>query len=282
MKIKIIGGLGNQMFQYASAYAFSKELNKDLIVDISDAIKYKVHPLRLTKLSCSSRYQKKSLYIEKYIYNVIDYRIKKLIFPYCYIEKNLCFNSKILDEIGNKKLVGYFQCSKYFEKYRNELLLEFKPKAEYSEYQKRILEEIKRGNNCSLHIRRGDYITNLNANSVHGTCDEKYFVDALKYLKEQNILNETSKIFIFSDDIKWCQENINMPYQSVFVQGDNICAELDMWLMSSCENNIISNSTFSWWAGWINNNSNKVVIAPKVWFKNGMENDIIPDEWIKL
>lgn len=284
MKVKIIGGLGNQMFQYATAYALSKKIDEELIVDISDAIKYKVHPLRLTELSCSSKFISKSFFYEKYIYNEIDYRIKRVIYPYCYIEKNLMFDSKLFNEniAKNKKIVGYFQCEKYFKAYRTELLSEFKPKSEYSDYQEHILREIMKGNSCSIHIRRGDYVTNSNANNVHGTCNEDYFIKALNHLSAGRNINEETTLFVFSDDIEWCKKNIKLPYKMLFVNGDDVRSELDMWLMSKCEHNIISNSTFSWWAAWLNNNHQKVVVAPKVWFKNGMDNEIVPDSWVKL
>ena len=89
-------------------------------------------------------------------------------------------------------------------------------------------------------------------------------------------------LFVFSDDIEWCKENISFPYKTIFVKGDEEKVELDMWLMSFCDHNIISNSSFSWWGAWLNENAEKYVIAPSQWFRKNIQHDIIPASWIKI
>lgn len=284
MKVKIIGGLGNQMFQYATAFALAKKKNESLFLDLSLALNYDIHPLRINKLSCQSGiFENKAPHYEKYVFSPkIPSFMKKYIFSRCYLERKLTFNENLLNEIGSKKLVGYFQCEEYFKEYRNDILQEFKPKESFSEEQKYMKKLIEQSSSCSMHIRRGDYLTNPEATTFHGLCNHKYFMDALKYLEKNKKINKDTKIFIFSDDIEWCKENINISYNTVFVPADDERAEMDLWLMSFCQHNIISNSTFSWWGAWLNQNPNKCVVAPKEWFKSGVDNDVVPDVWVKL
>lgn len=283
MKVKIIGGLGNQMFQYATAFAIAKRTNQNLVVDISDAVSYKTHPLRLTALSCSCEYEYKSNYFEKYIYStIIPYSIRKLIFCRHYIENGLSYDDTIDTKSINKKIIGYFQTEKYFKEFRGELISEFKPREAFSEYQSEILNLIKQQSCCSIHIRRGDYISNVSANNTHGVCNSEYFKKAIKYLENSGVVKPGIALFVFSDDIEWCKENISFPYKTIFVKGDEEKVELDMWLMSFCDHNIISNSSFSWWGAWLNENAEKYVIAPSQWFRKNIQHDIIPASWIKI
>ncbi|BBV40288.1 alpha-1,2-fucosyltransferase [Citrobacter portucalensis] len=283
MKVKIIGGLGNQMFQYATAYAIARRTKQELLVDISDAINYKTHPLRITELSCSAKFETISPVFEKYVFSPrIPFCIRQLLFSNIYIEKDLSFDPEIDKKSIDKKIVGYFQCEKYFLEFREEILKEFKPKASFSEYQKEVMNCIKSNHSCSIHIRRGDYVSSQIANDTHGTCDKRYFSQAIDYLKSKEAITSDTVLFIFSDDIEWCKENISYSHKTYFVHGDPVRVELDLWLMSLCDNNIISNSSFSWWGAWLNENENKTVVAPKSWFKKDIKNNIVPDAWVKL
>lgn len=283
MKVKIIGGLGNQMFQYATAFAISRRTKQELIVDISDALNYKVHPLRLTELSCTCIYEDRSFFLEKYLYSsIIPHLIRKAIMPGYYIEKDLLYDNGIDCSSYGKKIVGYFQSEKYFSDYRKDLINEFKPKAEFNQYQTEMRNLIRQNQSCSVHIRRGDYISNISANNTHGVCSSEYFAKAIRYFESNRIANSNFTLFVFSDDIEWCEKNITFPYRTVFVQGDDERVELDMWLMSLCNHNIISNSSFSWWGAWLNENTDKKVIAPQQWFKKNFAHNIVPESWVKL
>lgn len=284
MKVKIIGGLGNQMFQYATAYALAKKKNEELILDLSLALNYDIHPLRINQLRCHyGKFENKAPKYEKHVFSTkIPSFLKKYVFFRCYIEPSLKFNKELLQEAGQKKLVGYFQCENYFKEYRDDLLEEFKPKEGFSEFQIHVKKMIELGSSCSIHIRRGDYFTNPEATAFHGLCNQDYFMNALKYLNENKKINKDTKIFIFSDDIEWCKQNIAINYETFFINPDDVRAEMDIWLMSYCQHNIISNSTFSWWGAWLNQNPDKCVISPKNWFKSGVDNDVIPESWIKL
>ena len=131
--------------------------------------------------------------------------------------------------------------------------------------------EILNGETCSIHVRRGDY---LGLNGHHPVCDLEY------YNKSINLFDKNTKFLVFSDDIKWCQENFKGE-NFIFISGNRDF--IDIWLMSLCQNNIIANSTFSWWGAWLNQNINKKVIAPSKWFGplkiNHNTQDLIPEAW---
>ena len=128
-------------------------------------------------------------------------------------------------------------------------------------------------NNISIHIRRTDYVT---SNGYHPVQSIEYYKQAIE------IIGDYDNIFVFSDDINWCKENLKFD-NMIFVDGNDDVE--DMWLMSICNHNVIANSSFSWWGAWLNNNPDKKVIAPNNWFgsqTNLNTNDLIPNTWIKI
>jgi hypothetical protein len=147
-----------------------------------------------------------------------------------------------------------------------------------------ITNEIKNSNSISIHIRRGDYVSNQHTNDIHGLCSLDYFYKSVQYMNSK-IYNPI--YFIFSDDMDWVKKNFNtenLKYK--FIETNMNQNHLDLILMSYCKHNIISNSSFSWWGAWLNININKIVIAPKIWFANKKMNnlisDLIPNNWITL
>ena len=143
----------------------------------------------------------------------------------------------------------------------------------------KLKEEIENCNSLCVHIRRGDYI----GDKLHEVVNEEYYKKAISYMEEKKV--KIDKIYIFSDDISWCEKNLKFNYNTQFV-GEELSgekAEGHLYLMSNCKNFIIPNSTFSWWGAWLSRNKNKVVIAPKQWFGiKFVKWDIIPGEWVQL
>ena len=152
----------------------------------------------------------------------------------------------------------------------------------FSEKSRLISEEIKQLNSVSIHVRRTDYISNIPANNYHGTCNETYYIEAMKIIGKK-ISNP--HFYIFSDEPEWFKANIKTNFQVTFVEHNkNEKSFEDMYLMSLCKHNIIANSSFSWWGAWLNSNENKQVIAPANWFQDKTKNtkDLLPETWIKL
>jgi len=179
-------------------------------------------------------------------------------------------------------LNGYWQSEKYFksaeDKLRNELCLLVKP----DEANQKILDGIVQCPAVSLHIRRGDYITNPSAALVHGVCSLDYYHSAIRHITAHV---ENPYFFVFSDDPQWVKDNLktNYPVKIVEANGPDRGPE-DMRLMKLCRHHIIANSSFSWWAAWLNDRLDKIVVAPRVWFldKKIDTKDLIPEQWHRI
>ncbi|MCK4744844.1 alpha-1,2-fucosyltransferase, partial [Candidatus Parcubacteria bacterium] len=194
-------------------------------------------------------------------------------------EQHSHFDSKILKLIGNIYLDGYWQSEKYFKNIENSIRKEFTLKNDLQLKAKKLLRKIKNTESISIHIRRNDYISHKPANQYHGVCHLSYYKKAINVIIKKI---DDPHFFVFSDDIDWCKKNLKIKFPTIFVEGNKDYE--DLILMSKCKHNIIANSTFSWWGAWLNNNPNKIVIAPKKWFRKKSINtkDLIPKTWIKI
>lgn len=168
---------------------------------------------------------------------------------------------------------GFFQSEKYFKHNRKKILkvLDFS----FIDREKILLKyDLMDKKKTSIHVRRGDYLKFPNHHPIQST---EYYDKAIELLK-----NSTELFVIFSDDIDWCKKNLKLN-NVVYVEGEKDYNEL--YLMSLCDNNIISNSSFSWWGAWLNNNDEKIVIGPSKWFGSAIQHntgDILPEKWIKI
>jgi len=292
--VNIIGGLGNQMFQYAFGYAISKESKVKLKLDKRGFDAYKLRGYELSLFSIEENSDLKPAYnfllnqlngknntpLIKIFRKILRWFLKFTKFYY-QEKKEFVFDKDVFNCKIDTYFHGYWQNEKYFKKFRKELLEIFMLKNIHSktiEYQQQIFNSEA----VSLHIRRGDYVTNKHTNSVHGTCDVSYYkMAALEVLKNM----KQAQFFIFSDDLEWAKSNLDFIDNKTFVRlGSDIPDHEEMYLMSKCKHNIIANSSFSWWGAWMNQNSRKIVIAPKKWLKSSKTNQsqIVPHDWIKI
>jgi hypothetical protein len=250
------GGLGNYLFQIASAYGISKRDNKELKIDISDiAI---IHsPLEL--------------YTNNILRNIQFGNIDN--FEFIHQTHHLPITFTDIPVInGNIKLDGFYQNEKYFKEYRNDIFNLFKIDNTTESYLTEKYSDISFDNTCSIHVRRGNYVERQN---FHPLQTIEYYKQAI------SIIGENTLFLIFSDDIEWCKINLNFIENKIFISG-NLDYQ-DLYLMSKCNHNIIANSTFSWWGAWLNNYNNKKVIYPSHWFNNGPDSSEIGGEnWIKI
>jgi hypothetical protein len=290
--INLKGGMGNQMFQYALAAIIAKRNNTELFIDKSffRIAGVTQHTSRNFELKVFNNDYKEASSEQKMIFRKLSFtnQIKKklkLNYPKTYYEQSFSFNPEILKLKTPLYLNGYFQSYRYLS--GDEIFI--KSQFEFSsqkldENNYRLLNAIKKYNSISVHIRRGDYVNDQSTQKFHGNCGLAYYREALDYfMKEKKAI-----LFFFSDDIAWVKQNFNtLSYNKVFVdQNKNENSWKDMLLMSSCKHNIIANSSFSWWAAWLNSYKNKIIIAPKIWFANPDQErkteDLIPREWIRL
>jgi hypothetical protein len=254
---KLMGGLGNMLFQVASAYNLSLRDNKKMICDVSDVqMPHKPYTFYTDNIFRNVTFSNNL--------PILDH-IKEVGFHYTPLPKGT----------KNVKLIGYFQSEKYFIEHRNEILDLFKIDEKTKHYLLEKYNQIINQNTCSIHIRRGDY---LRLSAFHPIQTIDYYKQAIQ------IVGEEKHFLIFSDDINWCKENLSFIKNKTFIEGNEDIQ--DLYLMSMCKNNIIANSSFSWWGAWLNTNKDKKVVSPKIWFgeknKHLNTNDIYCEKWITI
>lgn len=289
---QLSGGLGNQMFQYAAAQSLAWRLKTDCLVDTS-ALKINIRKYELNIFSITPKIVK--LYeipFDFYLNRLPGFRLiepwignRNLLFKKIKRYKEMTdftFDSEFNRLYGNIYLEGYFQSEKYFNQFASKIRDAFTFKVSPTKPNIIILDEIIKTNSISVHIRRGDYISDLATNQFHGTCPISYYESAFRLIKS---LIKNPTFFVFSDDPDWTKKNIIPPGDTKYI-GHNLnnLAYEDMRLMSKCKHHIIANSSFSWWGAWLNPNPQKIVVAPKKWLSTEkfIIRDLIPQYWHQL
>lgn len=291
---KLRGGLGNQMFIYAFGRYLANKHNTDLKLDISyyenyhrtyELNKFNTKEIIATSEEIYSlkQFMPKHKGLKRFFREKILKKKPKIIPASCYVlDSGVSFVSKYMNLPDNVYLEGLFQSEKFFTEIKDDIKQEFTLKNPLVDENFLFAERIRQNNAISLHVRRGDYITNQWALENLGLCSLEYYQRAINYIQNNT---ENPYFFLFSDDLEWVKENlkIDAPYTVVDCNQDNTGYE-DIRLMSLCNHHIIANSSFSWWGAWLGHNPHKIVIAPKNWFKskNISYKDIIPSRWILL
>jgi hypothetical protein len=255
------GRLGNQMFQYAAVKAQSLRLNVDCYLPNHTAIKQD---------GCFDYTNNKWIQYKLDLYDCFNISAPLLnqTETNLYIESDFSYESLILDVLDNTAIEGYFQSYKYFEDYKDEILKEFTFKDEI--LNKCKSEISKYTNTVAVHIRRGDQVAHPNMWNV-----------SLEYIQAalEQFSDEEYTFLIFSDDMEWCKQVF--PEGVIFMEGNNQYE--DLCLMSLCNHNVISNSSYSWWAAYLNNNKNKKVVVPINWFIPAKPlTDLYLPQWIQI
>ena len=285
------GGLGNQMFQYAAARALSLNLNAQLRLDISSFAIYQLHQgFELQRIfNCSFEVASK-----ENIYNLLGWQslpaVKRVLVRSSMatlrnekfiVEPHFHYWSGIKNLFKNCYLDGYWQSEKYFINVAEQIRKDFSFKLPMQRENAELARRIAQGNAISLHVRRGDYVSNPKNIATHGLCTTEFYQAAIIHIAK---LVKNPHFFVFSDDIKWVKSNLKFEFPHQFVDNNHGKESYnDMRLMSLCKHNIIANSSFSWWSAWLNANSEKIIIAPKNWFANKtFTQDLTPASWMKI
>lgn len=286
---ELAGGLGNQMFQYAAGRALSVRLNVPLRLDISGFDSYQLHNgFELSRifnidseiigeeelnqvLGIHSRWRR---FLKKSYLSFI--RTKQLI-----CEPHFHYWSELNHLSGDCYLTGYWQSEKYFLDAVDLIRKEFTFKEPLDYRNEEIATKVSQENSISLHVRRGDYVSSALNLSIYESCSPDYYARSIDYITRRV---PAPKFYIFSDDLSWVMENLKIDFPHVYI--DINCGKnsfKDMRLMSLCQHHIIANSSFSWWGAWLNSRVDKIVIAPKRWFKSSLDTrDLLPEDWIRL
>jgi len=289
--IRLIGGLGNQMFQYALGRSISIKRQIPFALDISQFDEYKLRTYRLSSFNIVENFASKDQISDirlnlasrlrlklKRLHILPDYKLNYIIEEY---KKYYTYDPNIFSIDENAYLEGYWQSEKYFQEIKNIIQDDFTIKNDLDKTTKNTLRLIQNSDSVNLHIRRGDYVTNPIFNKVHGTCSLDYYYKAIDLIAS-NV--KKPHFFIFSDDIQWVKQNVDIDYPTNYVSDAQNEDYIDLTLMSHCQHHIIANSSFSWWGAWLAKNPDKIVCAPSRWVNDCTINldDFLPDNWIRL
>ena len=250
------GRLANQLFQIAATIAYALDTKKDFVFPPWEYAKYfqkeipQKHNLHIAPAACG------------------------------HCEPHFHY-AGIPHYPGDVELFGHYQSEKYFAHRREELLPYFKLKPEYNNHiwNKYGWHLKNKPTSCAIHVRRTDYDTPVNRD-YHGVMPMSYYDDAIESL--YGVLYPDDVLFVIcSDDPEWCKENFKLPHMLLPEGEENI---IDLFIMSFCRDNIIANSSFSWWSAWLNRNPGKRVVSPQKWFNNAPHNskDVHCEKWIVI
>lgn len=265
--IRLIGGLGNQCFQYAMARHLAEINRVELKLDISEFEVYKLHAYAMGNMNIPERFATPG--------EIAGLKRVK--------EKHFHFDPEILRLPDGVYLHGYWQTEKYFLQIADILRRELSPKEPVTGKNLEIAGRIAASDSVSVHVRRADYLPNTYAEQLFEPCSLDYYMHAVKH-----IAGAVGKphFFVFTDDKTWARDNFKLPYPVTLVDHNGPDKNYeDIRLMSLCKHNIIANSSFSWWGAWLNKNPGKIVFAPKKWFTGKARSnpkDIVPESWLRV
>jgi len=281
---RLIGGLGNQMFQYAAGRALAKRLDVDLYIDRRAFENYETHAFGLQHFTAKlldaaprdlpglQRESRLNRWLRRFSGGTV-----KIV-----TESAFTFDSAILALPDGSYIDGYWQSEQYFSDVAQTIRDDFHVATIPSEENKEWLKKIDRVTSVSLHVRRGDYVSNTSASAMHGTCDLEYYRRGVNQVVER--VGSDIEIFVFSDDPDWVAKNLQFQYPTHFVRNNTAQTNYeDLRLMSACRHHIIANSTFSWWGAWLDPRMDTVVIAPQQWFRTEKldASDLVPSRWVR-
>jgi len=286
--VRMIGGLGNQMFQYAMARSLADHHNANLKLDLSDFEHYTLRRYELqdfnVRAEIAGREDLDSLKVRLRSYTLWQ-RMKRRILPdspMVFRERSFAYNKEVHRIRPPVYLDGYWQSERYFASNIAVIRKDFTLNVPLDPSNTEMMAFIGSVNAVSLHVRRGDYIEDPNTNRFHGVCPIGYYNDAVTYI---SCRVGQIHLFVFSDDYEWASHNLIFDHPTTFVTlNSNTRGIFDMMLMRQCKHHVVANSSFSWWGAWLNPSESKIVVAPQKWFRDGSQDtcDLVPARWVLI
>ena len=298
----LLGGLGNQMFQYAAARAVALRCNAPLILDASwlsgeterhfDLRPFRIRterpfalwPFRINVgiLKSDPPHSRWAVAFEHFAGRLNRrFGTHKRGAP-IFRERPFQYDCRVQSLRAPVYMYGYFQSGKYFADWTDIISDDFQISDPPRPEAQALLDHIKASDAICMHVRRGDYVTDPAVNAFHGLCSIDYYHRGLR-----DVANNLARpeCFVFSDDPAWVRENLmlDVPTTIVNIHGPHEAHE-DLRLMAACHSYVIANSSMSWWGAWLGRRAGKRVVAPRQWFKASSRDarDLIPDDWVRL
>ena len=275
--VELRSGVGNQLFQYATGRAVSLRLGVPLVLDTGYVDDRGLRPFSLNHFNIAAELLPDTS--RRYLFGYPIFSRLRIIRAalqgkYLAFEK-VGFEPRIFTSRPGTLFLGYWQCEDYFRSVEPQLRQDLNFRAPPPQESELWLKRIANTLSVSVHVRRGDYVPAPGQGSVFANCSPDYYWRAAMLIAERT--ESELEFFLFSDDPKWALENIKLPGKThVIDHNGTLTAHEDMRMMAACKHNIIANSTFSWWGGWLNPNPSKIVVAPKTWYLPAdMPNDLI-------
>jgi Glycosyl transferase family 11 len=286
--MKIRGGLGNQLFQYALGRTLAIRNKTTLKLDVDFYKEARVRRYELDQLAIKAS---RPNFLDKLILQESTRTLLRRFEPMARLHKRMMFTTMddrqggfaadVLLVKGNVYLRGFWQSWKYFSEIRSVLVRELSMTSPPNLANTLMMNRIEESCSVCIHMRRGDYWNDPHVNKLFGVCPIEYYDEGIRLMKQR-----LSKpvFFVFSDDLDWARENLKPDTLCIFVDcNKDIPAVHDMRLMTTCKHFIIANSSFSWWGAWLSTTRDKIVVAPEKWYKiTRPVDDLLPDDWIKL
>ena len=283
--VRLIGGLGNQMFQYAVGRRLAHVHETELKLDCSwfatqDLRDYELGALNICEVFASDEEIARLATRTRSLLGTLLGRPRRPG-PMSIVEKHYHFDPAVLDLPSGVHLQGYWQSPKYFEDVAPIIREELSLKGALSDANAALAQRMRAEPSVSVHVRRGDYVSDAHTNAVHGTCDAAYYQEAMQRILE---VEPTVHAFVFSDDPAWVRAEMKLPCPITVVEGNSAAPAEDIRLMSLCRHHVIANSSFSWWGAWLGDNPAGRVVAPLQWFRDESKDTstLTPDTWLRI
>jgi len=284
--VRIMGGLGNQLFQYAAAFSLARRQNLPLSLDLGW---YRENPQRSFGLRNFKIKAPECGLLASWLFKVarrypaVEEVVLRWVLRFGLLrERSFAYDPAFEKNLGAVYLDGYWQSRRYFQQFQRELKADLNRPLMLCPDALELRQDLSRDDSIAVHVRRGDYISNSDYAKLYAPCSANYFHMAVHALAEKVRIR---RVYVFSDDAEWARANLRFEHATIFMEhrdGDDPCQ--DLLLLSACPNLVMSNSTFSWWGGWLGDRETKRIVAPRNWFLDAQKSthDLYDPGWVIL
>lgn len=297
--VRLKGGMGNQMFQYAFARALAERNRDEVVLDAAPLLDrtprpnfvYRGYDLDIFNIDAPlTLFSRAALQLPVPVLwagmSVIVTFIKSVFGTQQFVRETVDFDIESLPRSGNFYLDGAWQSEHYFVLIAPRIRREFTLREPLSPDVQKLAVEIGAGESVCVNVRRGDFVTVARSMKEHGFVGVEYYQKGVDFVIERL---KNPHVYVFSDEIDWCRENLtfpSLPVVAVTYIGNEYAGKKFgeyLYLMSACKHFVIANSSFAWWAAWLATNPDKVVVASKRWFTSGApERGVVPEGWVRV